>query len=188
MARIAAAAVALSVALSAFGAAGSAVAGTQTFGASDARRCMNAAFAGSTATTALEWCNMALAEGLLTPANRVGTLVNRGVLLMNRRDYASALADFEAALAMSPASGEALFNRGSVRIAQGRFSEGMADIDRSLALGLRQPEKAFYNRAIAREELSDAAGAYRDYLEAARLKPDWGLPRQELARFTVQRR
>ena len=169
-------------------AAGSAVAGVQVFGLSNAHRCMDAAFAGSSARTAVDLCTLALADGPLTPANRAGTLVNRGVLHMNRRDYAAALADFEASLLISPQSGEAFFNRGAVRIAQGRYAEGVGDIDRSLTLGLRQPEKAFYNRAIAREELSDAAGAYRDYVEAARLKPDWRLPRQELARFTVQRR
>ena len=149
---------------------------------------MEAAFAGSTARAAMDSCNVALVENALTPANRAGTLVNRGVLQMNRRDYGAALADFEAALVVKPELGEAFFNRGSVYIAQGRFDEGVADINRSLTLGLKQPEKAFYNRAIAREELSDTSGAYRDYLEAARLKPDWRLPRQELARFTVQRR
>ena len=184
MARIAA----LLAAMAIVGAAGSAAAGVQVVGSSNARRCMDAAYAGSTARAAVDLCNVALSEDGLTPANRAGTLVNRGVLLMNRRDYGGALADFESALAVSPGLGEALFNRGSVHIAQSRFAEGVADIDRSLALGLKQPEKAFYNRAIAREELSDTSGAYRDYLEAARLKPDWRLPRQELARFTVQRR
>ena len=169
-------------------AAGSAAAGVQVLGASNAQRCMDAAFAGSKAASAVELCTVALSENVLTTANRAGTLVNRGVLRMNRGDLASALADFEAALAITPLSGEAVFNRGSVRVAQGRFAEGLADIDRSLQLGLRQPEKAFYNRAIAREELSDASGAYRDYLEAARLKPSWDLPKRELARFTVQRR
>ena len=184
MARIAAVLAALTLT----SAAGAAVAGVQVIGSSDAHRCMDAAFAGSSSAYAINVCTTALSEAALTPKNRAGTLVNRGVLRMNRRDYVAALADFEAALAVTPQSGEALFNRGSVRIAQGRFAEGVADIDQSLALGLNQPEKAFYNRAIAREELADTRGAYRDYLEAARLKPDWKLPRMELARFTVQRR
>lgn len=169
-------------------AAGGAAAGVQVLGASQAKRCMDAAFSGSKAAAAVAICDAALTEEALSTTNRAGTLVNRGVLRMNRGEYTLATADFEAALALTPNSGEALFNRGSVRIAQGRFAEGVADIDRSLAVGLREPEKAFYNRAMAREELADPAGAYRDYLEAARLKPQWTLPRTELARFSVQRR
>jgi tetratricopeptide (TPR) repeat protein len=149
---------------------------------------MDAAFAGSSARTALDRCNLALSEEALTPANRAGTLVNRGVLHMNRRDFGAAQADFEAALLIAPRFGEAFFNLGSVRVAQGLFREGVADIDRGLELGMRQPEKAYYNRALARESLDDPRGAYLDYLQAARLKPDWSLPQRELARFTVQRR
>lgn len=170
------------------GAAGSAHGATQTYGTSNATRCMQAAYAGSTSRTSVELCNAALSEDALTPANRAGTLVNRGVLQMNRREFAAALADFELALQLTPRSGEAHFNRGSVRIAQDRFQEGVADIEQGLKLGMRQPEKAYYNRALAREALSDTRGAYLDYRQAARLKPDWELPKRELARFTVQRR
>jgi tetratricopeptide (TPR) repeat protein len=175
------------VALSAVGAA-SAQAGTQVVGSSNALRCMDAAFAGSSARTALDLCSTALAEDALTPANRAGTLINRGVLHMNRRDFPAALADFETALQITPRSGEAFFNRGSVRVAQGQFQEGVADIDRGLELGMGQPEKAYYNRALARESLADTRGAYLDYRQAARLKPGWTLPQRELARFNVQRR
>ena len=180
--------IALVLAAAAAASAGSAGAGVQVVGASYAHRCMDAAFAGSAARTALDVCTLALSEEPITPANRARTLINRGVLHMNRNDYASATADFEQALLLSPTSGEAYFNRGSVRVAQGRFEEGVADIDRGLELGMRQPEKAYYNRALARESLNDARGAYLDYRQAAQLKPGWGLPQRELARFTVQRR
>ena len=163
-------------------------AAVQVFGSSQAHRCMDAAYAGSASRDAIAACSTALGEEGLTPANRAGTLVNRGVLHMNRRDHAAALADFEAALMLTPRSGEAHFNRGSVRVAQGRFTEGVSDIEHGLQLGMRQPEKAYYNRALAREQLNDARGAYLDYRQAARLKPDWDLPRKELTRFTVQRR
>jgi tetratricopeptide (TPR) repeat protein len=136
----------------------------------------------------LDWCSTALGEEALTLRNRAGTHVNRGVILMNRRDLEGAMRDFDQAVRLAPALGEAHFNRGSAQIAMGRWSEGLADIDQGLKLGMRQPERAYYNRAIAREELNDTRGAYLDYQEAARLKPDWELPRLELARFTVQRR
>ena len=168
--------------------AGAAQAGTMTLGASNAKRCMQAAMGGDSARTSLDICNAALSEEPLEPSNKVGTLVNRGVIHMNRRDMASAMADFEAALALNPQSAEGLMNRGSVRIAQGRYQEALADTDTALKLGVSFPERAYYNRALVREELSDARGAFLDYSQAARLSPGWELPRMELARFSVQRR
>jgi tetratricopeptide (TPR) repeat protein len=169
-------------------AAGATQAGTITLGTSNATRCMQAAVGGDAGRTALDICDAALGEELLDPSNRAGTLVNRGVIHMNRRDMASAIADFEAALALNPQLPEGLMNRGSVRIAQGRYQEALADTETALKLGVAYPERAFYNRALVREELRDTRGAYKDYSEAARLKPGWELPRLELARFSVQRR
>lgn len=185
MAKVAAALAALAFTLAGAGAAG---AGTTVVGASNAQRCMNFAINAASARTALDVCNAALGEEPLTPKDRAGTLVNRGVVHMNRRDIASAVADFEAALALQPRSAEALMNRGSVRIAQGRYEEGLADTNTALKLGVTYPERAYYNRALAREELRDTRGAYLDYRQALQLKPGWELPRVELARFSVQTR
>jgi tetratricopeptide (TPR) repeat protein len=158
----------------------------QALGASQASRCFTFARQGSVTRAAVDACGIALTEEPLTPRSRAGTLVNRGVLHMNRGDHEAAGADFEAALQLQPRLGEAYFNRGSLRVAVGRLAEGVADIDESLRLGFDQPEKAYYNRAVAREKLSDPRGAYEDYREAARLKPDWELPRAELARFSLR--
>lgn len=184
MIRRAAALAALVIAAAAASQAGAAV---QVIGSSRAVGCMDAAMAASRARAALDTCTVALREDPLTPADRAGTLNNRGVILMNRGDLQLALNDFDEAARVNPKLGEATFNRGSTLIALGRYAEGLADVDRGLALGLRQPEKAYYNRAIAREELDDPKGAYLDYRQAARLKPDWTLPRIELARFEVRR-
>jgi tetratricopeptide (TPR) repeat protein len=156
-------------------------------GSSRAVGCMEAAMAESRARIAIQTCTVALEEDPLTPKDRAGTLNNRGVILMNRGEMQAALADFQEAVRVNPELGEAVFNRGSTLIALGRYAEGLADVDRGLTLGLRQPEKAYYNRAIAREELDDPKGAYLDYKRAARLKPDWRLPQIELARFNVTR-
>jgi tetratricopeptide (TPR) repeat protein len=185
MTKIAAAVSALAFSL-AFGDV--AAAGTMTFGTSRATQCFRLAEQGQTSRTAIDTCDVALGEEVLTGRNRAGTFVNRGVLHMNRRDYVSAAADFEAALNIEPELGEAFFNRGSLRVAEGRFNEAVQDIERGLSLGLVEPEKAYFNRALAKEALDDSRGAYLDYREAARLKPGWELPRMELARFTVRRR
>jgi len=53
---------------------------------------------------------------------------------------------------------------------------------------VREPEKAYYNRALAEEGLDDEKSAYVDYQQALVLNPDWDPPRQELLRFTVTHR
>jgi tetratricopeptide (TPR) repeat protein len=171
-----------------FAAAWSAQASVQVVGSQRAHQCMDAAFAGASSRAAVDWCSAALNEEALTPRNRAGTLVNRGVIMMNRRQHEEAIRDFDQAVRLSPTLGEAHFNRGSALVALNRWSEGVADIEQGLKLGMKQPERAYYNRAIAREELNDARGAYLDYQQAARLKPEWDLPRLELARFSVQSR
>jgi tetratricopeptide (TPR) repeat protein len=185
MKRIAAAFAAFTVASTLAGAASG---GVVVLGSTHAHRCMDYAFSGSGQRSAVDVCTLALSEENLTDRNRAGTLVNRGIVHMNRRDYAAAHLDFEAAVALRPDLGEAHFNRGSNKIAQGAYAEGVTDIERGLALGLKEPEKAYYNRALARESLSDVKGAYLDYRQAATLNPKWALPKKELARFTVTRR
>ena len=64
----------------------------------------------------------------------------------------------------------------------------MADLNKAIALGVDEPEKAYYNRALAYEGLEDAKAAYLDYVQALTIKPDWVLPQQQLLRFTVTRR
>ena len=58
----------------------------------------------------------------------------------------------------------------------------------ALRLGVREPEKAYFNRALAYEGLDDEKSAYLDFQQALTLKPGWALPEHELLRFTVSRR
>jgi tetratricopeptide (TPR) repeat protein len=69
-----------------------------------------------------------------------------------------------------------------------RYAEGLADLNKALELGVDEPEKAYFNRALAHEGLDDLKSAYLDYQKAQTLKPDWQDPARELARFTVERR
>jgi hypothetical protein len=70
----------------------------------------------------------------------------------------------------------------------GRFSDGISVINRGLDLKPVEPEKAYFNRAIAREALNDLQGAYEDYRMASELKPSWLMPQQEMARFVVHKK
>ena len=147
--------------------------------------CSKVAVAGREDRAALDLCSRALAEEAVNGRNLAATLVNRGVIYMRRGDARAALADFEKAVERDPLLGEAYVNRGAVHVSEGRFAQGLADTERGMALGLTAPERAYFNRGMAREWLEDEKGAYLDYRKAAELAPGWELPREQLARFTV---
>ena len=130
-------------------------------------------------------CTMAInlagdAKGRLAAA-----LTNRGVMHLARAEYAATIADSTAALQVDGKIAEALVNRGVALMLQGRASDAVADISKGLALAPSHAERAYFNRAMAREDMGDLKGAYLDYREAARMDPSWDRPQKELARFTV---
>lgn len=150
--------------------------------------CSRFAVQGRSDDYSLDTCTYALETETLVKRDRAATFVNRGVIQLRRKKYAAANHDFDSAIRLQPAMGEAFVNRGAALIAQRRWREGMADIDRGLSLDPDEPEKAYFNRAIAWEALDDMESAWRDYSQALALKPDWEAPRKELTRFTVTRR
>jgi tetratricopeptide (TPR) repeat protein len=169
-------------------AAGSASAAVTVMGDTTAEECSKAAFHEQADDAALRLCTTALAEGVLDRRDQAGTYINRGVIHMIRMDYASARGDFERAIEVDPALGEGWINRGAVDIIQKHYQDGIADIDKGLALGTEEPAKAYYNRGVAYEGIDDEKSAYLDYQQALTLEPGWDLPKQELLRFTVTRR
>ena len=137
---------------------------------------------------AIHVCTLALEEEVLGLHDLASTYVNRGVLYLAMARYDEALRDFDAALAVEPRLGEAMVNRGGALIGMGRDAQGIAEIDRGLALHPGEPEKAYFNRALAEERLNDLKGAYFDYKRALELRPGWRQAEAELARFTVVQR
>jgi tetratricopeptide (TPR) repeat protein len=170
---------------------GTASAGVTVFGNGLAQICSDAAHRAArdelTDVKAAAACDTALSDESLTLHDRAGTFVNRGVLRLARGAFAKAREDFDSALELMPDLAEAFSDRGAALVALKDYGAGIADIDRGLALNCEEPEKAHYNRALAYEALDDMKDAYRDYLQAAQLKPDWPQPRIELTRFTVAR-
>jgi len=152
---------------------------------SAATSCSLAARHGRVTPETLATCTVAIEHEHLIGRDLAGTYVNRGVLLMRMDRLARAQSDFDAALSIAPTLGEAWVNHGAVLIADRRWADGVADIDHGLALSPQEPEKAYYNRALAKERLDDVKGAYLDYRKAAELSPKWDLPQAELKRFNV---
>ncbi|MDB5478949.1 MAG: hypothetical protein JWO83_2 [Caulobacteraceae bacterium] len=164
--------------------ASSAGASEMVLGDETAHACFEASRSTRADADAVRVCDVAL-EGLLKPADRGGALVNRGVIRMRRGEFAAAHGDFDAAIPLIPESGEARFNRGAVFIGEHHYKEALADLDKAIELGVRQPAKAYYYRGIAHDYLDDETAAYQDYKQAEALAPDWNLPKHELQRFTV---
>jgi lipoprotein NlpI len=153
-----------------------------------AEACSKAALADRADAVSLATCDNALESEDLDSHDRAGTYINRGVMRLRRDEFELARADFDAAIALAPTIGEAFVNRGAAFVGEKRYEAGLADINSALRLGVKEPEKAYFNRALAYEGLDDEKSAYMDYQQALALKPGWALPEHELLRFTVSRR
>jgi tetratricopeptide (TPR) repeat protein len=167
---------------------GPAFAAISVLGGGQAQACYQAAKAGKSDKASLDACDLALDTEMMPPDDRGGILINRGVMRLRRGEYEAAHADFDAGIRLIPEVGEGWINRGAMFLGERRFKEALADLDKALSLGLHEPAKAYYNRAIAYEGLDDEKSAYLDYQEALVLQPGWELPQHELIRFTVSRR
>jgi len=104
----------------------------------------------------------------------------------HNQDYDAADRDFRAALATLPAMGEAHIGEGAYLIYQEKFAAAEAEINRGMELGAEEPEKGYYFRAMARWGQNNLKGAYLDFQKASELKPNWDLPRKQLAKFHVE--
>ncbi len=152
-----------------------------------AEECSKATLAGRSDLGVLELCDHSLQFDELTAHDRAGTLINRGIIKLRRHEMRDAKADFDDAIAIAPRIGEAWVNRGALLVDQKKYQLGLADIDKGIQLGCSEPEKAYFNRALAYEGLDDEKSAYLDYEQALTLKPGWEAPAHELLRFTVTR-
>jgi tetratricopeptide (TPR) repeat protein len=153
-----------------------------------AEACSNAAITGKSDRKFEVLCTRALDEEALSARDRAGTYVNRGVMKLRRANYDAAVLDFNQAVRIKPDMGEGYVNRGAASIGMHRYPEGLVDLNKGIELGVDEPAKAYYNRALAYEGLEDAKAAYFDYQKAVELSPEWTAPREQLVRFKVSRK
>jgi tetratricopeptide (TPR) repeat protein len=165
--------------------AGQANAQVDVFGGGLAEACAKAAKSGETTPAAEQVCTQALDREMLIPLDRAGTYVNRGILKLRGRRYDEAIRDFDTAIRYQASLAEAYVNRAAARIGIRQYGQSVSDIDNALMLDVKEPEKAYYNRAVAHEYLDDYKDAWLDYRKALEIAPTWDLPRQQLVRFSV---
>lgn len=111
--------------------------------------------------------------------------VNRGVILLNRGEWAKAQRDFDRAVRLNPGVAEGYVNRATSRIRLGKYREALADLDRGIELKPVAPARAHYNRGLVRRQLGDLQGAEADFRRAAELEPQWGPPQAALVRVAA---
>ena len=179
---------ALAAGVALMGWAAGAQAAVTVLGGGMARQCSVAALNGASDSRSEDMCTLALESELLNLRDRAGTYVNRGVLKLRRKEFASAQWDFNRAIETKSDIGEAYVNRGAAHVGSKRYAEGLADINKAIELGVEEPEKAYFNRALAYEGLDNLKAAYFDFRKDQELAPEWDQPATELARYTVERR
>lgn len=134
----------------------------------------------------IEVCTMAIKENDLVGFDRAGTYNNRGVLYFAEQRFDEAIADFERGLRVDQGIAELHVNHGAAMVALKRWAEGIASLNKGIEMMPLEPEKAYYNRAIAHDELGHVKEAYYDYRKALELKPEWEQPKIQLTRFQVR--
>ena len=151
--------------------------------------CFAAASSDATRRDSLRDCNKALADDKLAAADRAATLVNRGIIQMHAKRLDAAVADFDEAIRLRPETAEAYVNKGVVLLRMGnRSQEALALLSEGISRGPLRPAIAYYQRAIANEELGRVRDAYEDYSRAAELAPEWADPAEQLQRFQTVRK
>jgi tetratricopeptide (TPR) repeat protein len=158
---------------------------TTTIGSGPAENCASVARAGGYGNINENTCTEALEARDLVRRDQAATFVNRGIMRLRSGNYLNAIADFDSAIQLVPDMGEAYVNRGAASIKLGRFDASLMDLNRGLELGVDEPAKAYYNRALAYEGLDDLRAAYFDYRRASEINPQWQEPKTQLVRFTV---
>ncbi len=149
-----------------------------------ARDCFAAAKFGDPHGDGADVCTTAIASSLPKDL-RTRLLVNRGVVHLSHARARPAIEDFDKAIAMDGQIADAYTNRGTALLLMKEFDQARADIDKGLALGSGEPQRAYYNRGMADDHLGDNKAAYFDFMRAATLDPNWTAPKRQLARYKV---
>ncbi|MEZ5984878.1 MAG: tetratricopeptide repeat protein [Hyphomonas sp.] len=151
-----------------------------------ARDCYEAALYAKVSTQEGEKiCTKAIEAEMMKTENRAATYTNRGVLRMRAGKYEAALTDYGVAKNLRPDLGAVWLNEGAAHIFLKDFDSALVSLDKAIELNSQELYAAYYNRAIARENTGDLAGAYADFQKCVELNPEFERAKWQLTRFTV---
>lgn len=132
---------------------------------------------------AIPVCDRALKAEALSPRDRAATLTNRSALKIQTGDLSGALADTDESIQVFDGLAVTYLNRGVALTALGQAKEAIATLNTCIDLGFAQPELAYYDRALAKENAGDIAGAYSDFRTALAVAPDFKPAEEQIKRF-----
>jgi tetratricopeptide (TPR) repeat protein len=156
-----------------------------TLGGPLSRLCYESARLQDDRVSSIDGCTRALQEEALGPSDEAATLVNRGILYMDRRNDAQADADFDAAISQNDRLADAWLNKGFLRLRQGNGREALPLLQKGIDRGARRQALAIFARGVAYEQMGDFKSAYADLKRAHDLDPRWALPTEYLANYRV---
>jgi len=131
-------------------------------------------------------CNIALNTRRISRKGRASVLVNRGILYNHMGEYAAALDDFDAALALISNFPEAYINRGNAYFYTGQVDRAIADYNRAIQRKSTKRHTAYFNRGLANETRQRPDRAFADFVRANELKPDWVLAAGRVEHYRKQ--
>jgi tetratricopeptide (TPR) repeat protein len=149
------------------------------------QNCYQAALAGDTREQGIDSCTRALQDEPLALHDRAGTLVNRGILQMDRGRDALADADFDNALKLDQSLPDAWLNKGFLRLRRGDGRAALPFLQTGIDRGARRQALAIFARGVAYEQMGQFKAAYTDFRRAQELEPRWSMPREYLASYRV---
>ena len=152
------------------------------------QNCYQAALSGDTRSQGIDSCSRALAEEPLPTRDRAGTLVNRGILQMERGKDALADADFDAAIRLDETLPDAWLNKGFLRLRRGEGRAALPLLQTGIDRGARRQALAIFARGVAYEQMGEFRSAYNDLRRANELEPRWAMPKEYLANYHVEGR
>ncbi|MDG2306146.1 MAG: tetratricopeptide repeat protein [Candidatus Binatia bacterium] len=152
-------------------------------GNSDAHDCFLNASTRSSAADSLESCKQALRTGELSTRDHAATLVNMGIILNALARMDEAMKVFNDALARSPNLPEAVLSRGNSHFLRKDYDLAIADYERSLEYGVKDPAAAHFNHGMAHGKKKNFKQAAHSYLRALELNPDFRRAQARLDRL-----
>ena len=167
--------------------AGAASAAVTVLGNGIARACYEAAKFEVNPATGLKTCNDALAQEPLNSRDRAATYTNRGILRLRQNEINRALADFDRSIGLEPELGQTYINRAAALVQLDRYQEAVDAASKALELTNEDVHAAYFNRAMAYEELGQVENAYHDLQAALAAKPDFEDAQREIARYSVSK-
>ena len=156
-----------------------------TLGGPLSKLCYEAARTQDSRNLAVDGCTRALREEALAPRDEAATLVNRGIVYMNRRNDTKADADFNAAISRYDGLPDAWLNKGFLRLRQGNGRDALPLLQKGIDRGARRQALAIFARGVAYEQIGDFRSAYADLRRAHDLEPRWSLPSEYLANYRI---